>query len=169
MLSLDLGRLAREGSVRVEARLAPDAPLWHESGVSWAGPVEVELVASHAGTGEVVVRGGIEGTLAQECRRCLEPVQTEFADEVTMVFVSAGTEGAEDDDGVHVYDSGDVLDMSDAVREEVILAVDPYVVCDPECRGLCPHCGVNLNTDSCDCGTVEADPRWDALRALKEK
>jgi len=169
MLRLDLNRLAREGSVAVEAELPADAPLWDESGVSWAGPVGVSLTATHAGTGEIVVRGSVEGVLARECRRCLEPVRARFEHDLTVVFVTSESAGAEDDEGVHVYDPSDELDLSNAVREEVILAADPYVVCEPGCQGLCPQCGVNRNTDSCDCTSDEPDPRWEALRSLKEK
>jgi uncharacterized protein len=61
------------------------------------------------------------------------------------------------------------LDLSEPVREEVVLAIDPYVVCDPECKGLCPRCGANLNVEVCGCSFDEPDPRWDALRALKEE
>ena len=169
MLSLDLGRLGQEGSVRVEARLPADAPLWEESGIEWAGPVDVRLKASHAGTGEVVVRGVIEGALAQACRRCLEPVVGSFEQAVTLVFVSSDDPGFEDDGGTRSFDPGAEFDMSNAVREELILAVDQYVVCDPDCRGLCPTCGANWNNDSCACTVEEADPRWEALRALKNK
>jgi len=155
--------------VLVEARLPADAPLWDESGIEWAGPVDVRLKASHAGTGEVVVRGVIEGALAQTCRRCLEPVTGSLEHAVTLVFVSSDAPGFEDDDGTHVFDPGGEFDVSNAVREELMLAVDKYVVCDPDCRGLCPTCGVNRNTDSCTCTVEEADPRWEALRALKNK
>lgn len=169
MLSLDLGRLAREGSVQVEAELPEDDALWEGAGVAWAESVDVRLMASLAGTGEVVVRGGVAGVLAQECRRCLEPVSNDFDQEITAVFVASDTPGAEDDEGVIVYDPGKDIDLGLAVREEVILAVDHYVVCQPECRGLCPSCGTNLNTEPCSCRTEEEDPRWDALRALKEE
>ena len=136
MLSLDLGRLGREGSVLVEARLPTDTPLWDESGIEWAGPVEVRLKASHAGTGEVVVRGVLEGSLLQVCRRCLEPVPGRFEHAVTLVFLSSDTPGVEDDGSTHVFDAGAEFDMSNAVREELVLALDKYVVCDPDCRGI---------------------------------
>jgi uncharacterized protein len=55
------------------------------------------------------------------------------------------------------------------VREEVVLAVNPYVVCDPECRGLCPKCGAKLDEGECGCADDEADPRWAALRDLKSE
>ncbi len=169
MLSLDLGRLGREGSVLVEARLPTDTPPWEESGIEWDGPVDVQLKASHAGTGEVVVRGVIEGALAQVCRRCLEPVPGRFEHMLTLVFVSSDAPGVEEDDGAYVYGPAAEFDMSKAVREELVLALDRYVVCDPDCRGLCPACGVNRNADSCACKVEEADPRWASLRALKNK
>jgi len=61
------------------------------------------------------------------------------------------------------------LDISEAVRGEVILASNPYVVCDPECKGLCPRCGANLDEEPCDCAAREIDTRWDALRGLKDR
>ena len=61
------------------------------------------------------------------------------------------------------------LDLSNAVREEVMLAINQYVVCDPKCSGLCPRCGTNLNQATCDCRQDESDPRWEALQALKDR
>lgn len=170
MLRLDVSRLGQEGSVQVEARIPEDDALWHDTGLTFSEPVEVRLRASHAGTGEVVVRGTVEGTLHQECRRCLEPVPGTLSEELTMVFVPPETPGAEEDVDVRILDeSAAELELGEAVREEVILAVDPYVVCNQECKGLCPQCGTNLNDGTCDCTTEEADPRWDALRALQEE
>jgi len=168
MLRVDLGRLAREGSVRVEAQVAADDPLWHGSGMQWMGPVDVRLRATYAGSGEVVVRGTVQGELDQECRRCLKPLVGSFDNELTLVFASDGTDEDRDEGDVFVLDPvGGSLDLSDAVREEVFLAMNPYVVCEPECRGLCPRCGKNLNEGPCDCSEAEVDPRWEALRALK--
>lgn len=170
MLRLDLARLDKEGSIRVEAQVPADDPLWEDMEVSFAGPVDVRLRASTAGSGEVVVRGSVEADLRQECRRCLEPVTGRLEQELTMVFLPADTPGIEDDSEARVFDGRAVaLDLSEPVREEVILAIDPYVVCDPECKGLCPVCGTNRNHEACDCRTEELDPRWDALRGLKEE
>lgn len=168
MLRVDLGRLAREGSVLVEAQVPADDGLWQDSEIRWNGPVDVRLRASYAGSGEVVVRGTVRGKLDKECRRCLRPVKEDFADELTLVFVSDATGEDTDEGDAFVYDPGSrALDLSDAVREEVFLAMNPYVVCDPECAGLCPRCGKNQNEGPCQCTEEEADPRWEALRALK--
>jgi uncharacterized protein len=170
MLRLDLAKLAREGTAQVDARIPADDPLWQETEVVFAGPVDVHLRATYAGSGEIVVRGTVNGALRQECRRCLEPVPGMMDEEVTMVFLPATSEGAEEDGDVRLFDDHVAeLDLSDPVREEILLGIDLFVVCDPKCRGLCPQCGVNRNTESCSCGTAESDPRWDALRALKEE
>lgn len=169
MLRVNLGQLARESSVVVEGSLSGDDGLWKDMGFSWVGDVDVRLRATYAGTGEVVVRGDASGVVRQECRRCLDPVETPFARNLTMVFVSDPV-GEEDDGGVYAFEpEGSELDLSEAVREELILAVNPYVVCEPECRGLCPKCGANLNEGACDCTDDEVDPRWAALRDLKSE
>jgi uncharacterized protein len=167
MLRVDLGRLGRDGSALVEARVPADDEMWEGCGILWNGPVDVRLRASFAGTGEVVVRGTVTGTLAQECRRCLDPLETDFDEAITVVFVSSESADPAETGGEYVFGAaGAELDLSGAVREEVILAINPYVVCDPECRGLCPRCGADLNEGACGCTEQEADPRWEALRAL---
>jgi uncharacterized protein len=172
MLKVDLGRVDREGSVLVEAQVPADDGMWQDSGIEWDGPVDVRLRAAYAGSGEVVVRGMVSGGLRQECRRCLAPVAGKFAEDVTLVFTADATEEDPDGGQAFVFDpSSRDLDLSDALREEVILAMNPYmyVVCDPECRGLCPRCGANLNEEACGCTVEEVDPRWEALRALKDR
>jgi len=169
MLRLDLTRLYREGSVELDARLPAASALWKGSGIEWDGPVEVKLTASLAGSGEIVVRGFLDGVLKQECRRCLEPVRNAMEHELALVFVSADEEGAEEDDGVHVYGQGTEIDLSDAVREEVVFTVDPYVICKSNCEGFCSRCGINRNKQTCNCTEDHTDPRWEALRVLNEE
>lgn len=171
MLQVSLGKLHREGSVEIDARVPPDDPMWEGMQPAWAKPVEAHFKVSSAGSGEIIARGRVQGALAQACRRCLEPLERTFDEELTLVFVDEEDIEEGDDVGeTHIIRPTDSkLDLSGAVREEVFLAVEPYVVCDPECKGLCPDCGTNLNEGSCSCVRDEADPRWDALRKLKEK
>ena len=170
MLGVALGRLEREGSVRVDAKIPADDPLWTDTGIPWDGAVEVQLSVSFAGTGEIVSRGRVTGPLRQECRRCLQPVKGVFDEEVTIVFVASDAIEGEDAGEARIFDpTAGELDLGDAVREEVLLAVNQYVVCDTECKGLCPKCGANLNEEVCTCADEELDPRWEALRALKDK
>jgi uncharacterized protein len=51
----------------------------------------------------------------------------------------------------------------------MLLAVPIKTVCGDACKGLCPQCGKNLNHGDCQCEPVAEDPRWDALKGLKDK
>jgi len=169
MLRVDLGQLDREGSVAVEASISAEDELWKDTDLRWVGNVSVKLRATFAGTGEVVARGNVHGVLRHECRRCLEAVDTPFASDLTLVFVADGSEGDEES-GAYAFEStGSELELGEAVREELLLAINPYVVCNPECKGLCPRCGTNLNEGPCGCTEDEVDPRWGALRDLKSE
>ncbi len=170
MLTLDLNRLDREGSVRVEGEIPADAPLWEGTGLSFEGPLEVRLRAQETGSGEVVVRGTVRGVLARECRRCLDPVKLAVDEEVTLVYAPSDALADRDDPEVREIPPGVVeLDLEEALREELVLSVPPYSVCRPDCKGLCPTCGARLNEETCSCTTEEVDPRWDVLRSLKNE
>ena len=113
MLRVDLGQLDREGSVVVEASVSAEDELWKGTDLNWDGDVAVTLRATFAGTGEVVARGNLEGRLRQECRRCLKPVDTPFVQELTLVFVSDGSE-EEGEGGAYGFDPGSAeLDLSE--------------------------------------------------------
>lgn len=169
MLRVDLGQLGREGSVTVEGTITAEDELWKDTGLVWVDGVAVKLQATNTLTDEVVARGAADGVLRHVCRRCLEKVETSFRGDLTLVFVEGGSD-EDDESGSYPFDGSDSdLDMSSAVREEILLAVNPYVVCTPDCAGLCPQCGTNLNEAPCDCTFDEVDPRWGALRDLKSE
>ena len=60
-----------------------------------------------------------------------------------------------------------VVDLSGLVREAVVLAVPPQIVCSPECKGLCPQCGKDLGQGPCDCPSEQFDDRWGKLKELR--
>ncbi|MCE2454496.1 MAG: DUF177 domain-containing protein [Gemmatimonadetes bacterium] len=162
-----MSRLAREGSVVVRDRIAPNSPMWRDCDLPWSASVTLEATAGVAGTGQIVVRGRMTGTLGQECRRCLKPTETEIANELTMVFVTSDDPCASEY-GVHSYEAGKELDLSEAIREEAVLAFDPYVLCTEDCRGLCTNCGANMNLERCSCAADPAHPAWNNLKAQLE-
>ena len=66
------------------------------------------------------------------------------------------------------YVVDDQLDVSAWARDAVALALPDKILCRPDCEGLCPVCGDNLNGNAHDHVTETADPRWAALDALRE-
>lgn len=165
-----MNELEREGSVQLSADVPADAAIWKEADLPFkeGTGLSVRLVATMAGTDKVLVRGELKATLRRPCRRCLEPVDQTLETEMSVLYAPP-EEIHQDDDEVRALESlGHVLDVTDAVREETILGAPRYALCDPGCKGLCPHCGANLNETECDCEPEELDPRWDTLRALVE-
>jgi len=59
--------------------------------------------------------------------------------------------------------------LEDAIREQVLLSVPLKVLCRENCLGLCPVCGKNRNTEPCGCAQPIQDPRWSALKEIREK
>jgi len=64
--------------------------------------------------------------------------------------------------------SDQVADLTDMVRQELLLALPMKPLCSEECKGLCPRCGVNLNIETCDCRVKGMDSRWEGLKDLKK-
>ena len=58
------------------------------------------------------------------------------------------------------------IDLSEAVADSVFTAIPVRDLCAEDCRGICPHCGINLNRGSCDCRETGVDPRWAGLASL---
>lgn len=129
------------------------------------------LEAHEAGSGEVVIRGGVKATLLDECRRCLDPVRSPVELDMTLVYAPADEleQDVEDESVREIGLDTMEIDLAEAVREELILNAERFSECRPDCKGLCPLCGANLNETTCDCSLDEPDPRWDALRALKNE
>ena len=72
----------------------------------------------------------------------------------------------EDDLGV-LHLEEEVLDTRPILLEQLQLNIPMKPLCRPDCQGLCPQCGADLNLGACGCGERQVDPRWAALAALK--
>lgn len=165
MLIVDLGRLAREGRVRLDREIAPDDPMWGGLGFRLDGPVRVELEAQQV-IRDVLVQGSVRGAIRHECRRCLEPLTVPLAEDVSMFFQDGVPETDAEAEEVYPLPEKGNLDLAIAVREQVALAAPQFALCREDCRGLCATCGRNLNEGDCGCEVVEVDDRWAALRRI---
>lgn len=166
MLKLSLSSVAREEQ-HIREKVPPDHPMWEGTGLALAKPLEVDLQARSVGEG-IFVRGTIRTTLVLPCRRCLAETEREVDETVDLFFQELEEE--EEDAGGEVYPippRGDDLDLTEPVREQLLLRVPQFVLCREECRGLCPQCGADMNRAPCECVPEEEPSPWDALRKLK--
>ncbi|MSR07462.1 MAG: DUF177 domain-containing protein [Gemmatimonadetes bacterium] len=166
MLRVGLATL-EQGPVDTAARLAADDPLFEGLGIALHEPVVVSGQIAAAGPDSFFWRGMLETSVGTTCRRCLTPVVRPVAAKVDVLF---SEDPESDDQSVYLIPPDtETLDLSPAVREELILAAPDYILCREDCRGLCPRCGKDLNEGPCDCGPEIPDPRWSGLAALKQR
>ena len=126
-------------------------------------------------TDEVKVKGNIKNNAGRlelsltantvfhtECARCLENVSFEvsYDYEDRIVF-------EESDEYISLI--GDNFNLEEYVYEELTLSLPFRVLCNDNCKGLCPKCGTNLNVSDCQCDNEYIDPRWAALQGLLDK
>jgi len=138
-----------------------------------------QLVEEHHGKRNVIRDIRLNGELATQlelpCARCLEPVVQDVTRKFDLLYRPLGTDAGNEELSVTAaeaevgYYQGEGLLLEDAIREQVLLSVPLKVVCREDCKGLCPSCGKNRNTDPCSCVQPFADPRWSALKEIREK
>ena len=166
MLSVDLRELAR-GPVETRAQIAATDPVFDGVDFVLAGPVVVGGRLQAAGEGRFYWHGTLRAVVAGECRRCLVPVSVPVAADVGVLFAH-DPDALEDPDCYPLARGATEIDLTPAVREELILAVPRFIECRADCGGLCPRCGRDLNAGPCGCAP-SGDTRWATLAALKGK
>ena len=151
-LLIDVARLDPEGEdyegVLDDAVLEMDGELLRP----FAG-IRYELFVQQFGT-ELLVRGTLAQDFEAVCARC--GVDFDFTTTVDDFTTS-----------VEIDEKTEFVDLTDELRQSIILALPSYPVCRQDCRGVCPTCGKNLNEGSCACDHTERDSRWGALDALE--
>jgi uncharacterized protein len=136
-----------------------------------------EVLHEHRGPKDIVadirIKGDFSGTFQVPCARCVEPVQIPLKADYDLIFRPAEADAEapersitapETEIGYYLKDS---LLLEDVLREQVLLSLPVRTLCKPDCKGLCPRCGVNRNSTACTCDEGPEDPRWEALAGLR--
>jgi uncharacterized protein len=137
-------------------------------------PVELEFDI-HKDKDKFRLEGHLRTELELPCSRCLEPYRFAVDADFDQRYLPASgvstdpDREVQEDDLETSYYSDDQIDLAELMREQFYLALPMKPLCRDDCRGLCPQCGTNLNTGTCDCSPVWDDPRLAALKAIKEK
>jgi uncharacterized protein len=112
------------------------------------------------------------GTVETQCTRCLkpatQPVDVRFRDEFhSKIEVNTGMALPKpDEEDPFFINENHLLDLEEAIREYGLLELPMQTLCKPDCKGLCPTCGADLNAGDCGCPQEEVDERFSALKAL---
>ena len=167
MLRVDLRELAQGRAMETPGELKQDDPAVDGAEIALKQPVVVAGRLQSIGEGRFYWQGTARTVVEGECRRCLTPVATPLQLEIGVLFTQ-DPEALDDPDSYPVAADATEIDVTPAVREELVLAAPRYVVCRDDCKGLCPQCGKDLNAGPCGCAPV-TEARWQPLQALKEK
>jgi uncharacterized protein len=143
------------------------------------GVADLELYAE--GT-HAFAAGTFKGHVLVACSRCVGEVDLAIDERLRVTFLPPsempaddGVEAGQDDgDGAEVDEGdldlfpfdGETIDLEPLLREQFVLAVPYAPLCREDCKGLCPQCGIDLNSGTCAC-EPPIDPRLAALKGLK--
>ncbi len=131
---------------------------------------EITLIRTADG---ILVTGDLHTSVELSCSRCLElfampvrfNIEEEFHPSIDIV-TGAKIPLTEEDEPATMIDVHHLLDLSEVIRQDLLLALPMYPVCRSKCKGLCPSCGQNWNEAPCDCTLEEIDPRLAVLKNL---
>ena len=130
----------------------------------------VRLLRTHQG---LLINATVEVQVTAACARCLAScgrLSTLTLEEECYPTIDPSTgrtmRPPDEAEGVLHIDSRQMLDLSDVLRQYLLTDEPLKILCRRDCRGLCPECGADLNTEKCKCEAYDLDPRWSALAGL---
>jgi uncharacterized protein len=118
--------------------------------------------------------GEVKTVLELPCSRCLDPFTLPVDQSFDLRYqphsrnTGEGEREIEEDDLTTAFYADEAIDLGELMREQFYLGLPMKPLCRDECKGLCPQCGANLNTTTCDCKRDWEDPRFAALKTLKK-
>ena len=124
----------------------------------------------------VLATGDLHSSVEMICSRCAEPfsmvvkfrLEEEFRPTIDIVTGAALPLPADDEEATRI-DDHHIIDITEVVRQDLLLALPPHPVCRTRCAGLCPICGKNWNEGPCECKQDETDPRLAVLKQLLDE
>lgn len=181
-MRLHIDKIKDEG-LQLEFAEEPDrfpglTELAESGGCSFPTVIRTRMRAQKAGE-MIEVEGEVETLLHLTCDRCLTefepPLSASFAAtyvrELPRAVEETGEEEVEltaEEMGLNLI-QGEEIDLGDLVQEQVLLNLPLHALCRPDCRGLCQHCGADLNRGPCDCSPEPFQGKFAALKNFKVK
>lgn len=116
---------------------------------------------------KIIITLNFEGEVNFRCSRCItsfkKPIFGAFE---SQILTRKDKDIEENYDGLYL--EGDILDLTKSIEEAITLSLPMKVICNEECKGLCPDCGINLNSNNCNCSKEKIDPRLEKLKNFFE-
>jgi len=140
-MNINLNQIPQQGLLLTED-LDPFALDLQTEELTFTSPVHVKAEV-HKILNTVSVKVQIKAETRLLCGRCLEEFPSKFSEEFRFDY--------------SVSPQDTFLDLEDDLRQEILLSYPMKILCKPECKGLCPKCGKNLNKEKCNCKQMTND------------
>lgn len=134
-LRIQTGKIKETGRLRYEERISSEEfPNCLGESDLLIGPLDIELDL-YMRNERIGIKGLVRGEWELECCLCLARTRSAYSASVDCALES----------------SGSAIDLAEEVRQALVLALPPRVVCRPDCKGLCPSCRKDRNKGDCGC------------------
>lgn len=171
-MKLDLTEIARTPGMHVAQEV--DEPCPRDAELECTQPVKGQLQFTNTAS-LLLIEGEIKTEVKLECGRCLVdftmPVEATIKEEFQLE--KAGDAicmlPMDEEDVSAGLISNNILDIQELIRQDLLLTLPIQPLCKPECRGLCPTCGKNLNVRKCKCPPAEPESPFQVLAELLEE
>ena len=156
-LVFDMKDLRHEDFKEYEALVPPARLGLNYEEVDFIKPLSCAVHLFRHGDDNVYVTVDIETKISVECRRCIIPFEVDITTMSEQLF-SVSSESSEQPEADERYYDGETLDISEDVRQALVLEIPIWHLCSETCKGLCLQCGAELNTDTCSCEATDEAP-----------
>jgi len=179
-LRLPIEPIDEEGTEQVMEPDASDFPVLEEirsrGEAAFKSPIRFEFRAVRAGE-YVDIRGRFTARVRFRCSRCLSDFSRDLSERFILTYsprylmpehFRPGEEAELSEDEIDLIPfDGDEIDLLEGFQEQLVMALPLKALCRPECKGICPRCGADLNQGPCGCVDDRIDPRLAVLAKFK--
>ena len=116
---------------------------------------------------EISVKGNIQFGIITQCSRCLKEVEVDLMTDISLTLTPKDENEEDVSDIDHEVYEGESIDLSNYFREQIAMNLPYRVVCNEDCKGLCPKCGVDLNIKNCSCEKSLDNSSFSVLKGIK--
>jgi uncharacterized protein len=162
-MKIDIVDLINKRKTKQEVHLVFEEKPFEDDGetISFIKPIELDAeiyMTEHI----LTLNGTILAELSLTCSRCL----TNFKHIMNIPILETFSTKPESENDEIIFIDGNEINITDIVKNNIIMSLPIKKLCKDECKGLCQYCGTNLNISTCDCGKDTIDPRLAKLKDM---
>lgn len=145
-----------------------------EGDCTFTGSVQGEITAARE-YDHLRVSGHVGTQVKLVCSRCIASYETAIGSTFSIIYRKVNSQEIDQDEDTELSDqdlisatySGNEIDLTHEIEEQVAMEIPIKPLCNQNCKGLCPVCGIDLNHTSCNCSNEQTSFKFSALKDFK--